>query len=66
MAKTEQASAPWSAETQGASNDTNRLKLIQWKSDPWKVHGAGWRGGGVVSWKGRGSPCRGRRLAEPR
>lgn len=32
--------APWSAETQGASNDTNRLKSIQWKSDPWKVHGA--------------------------
>ena len=40
VAKTEQASAPWSAETRGASNDTNRLKLIQWKSDPWKVHGA--------------------------
>ena len=39
VAKTEQAPAPWSTETQGASNDTSRLKSIQWKRDPWKVHG---------------------------
>ena len=39
VAETEQTPAPRSAETQGASNDTNRLKSIQGKRDPWKLHG---------------------------
>lgn len=59
MTETEQAPAPWSAETQGASNHTSGLKLIPWKSDGWKVHGVvtvGQGGGGRGLGRGGAAP----------